>query len=372
MPNNPNLFVNLLILNDDEIKCTFTPLVQMDQIPDVAEGCNIWPFLSLKAQLKHHFYPMLKTFDFTGNLKICMADLITMKSLIEWIKDKSGHPTAVQFFINRRKTVREEAGLIYYNSGVFQAVPNETIFHDLPDAEYHEMGNLYWKLWANLPWETPRSSKDNFIKIIEPSPIKQGIKRSSFRLTKAENDFLSACIIPMDWANTSAVTDSSLPEVKVPDEDAVIGEWHDLIQERHQLRFKEVRLPFLKWNCNVLDEMDEKIDIICTEIQKLDCSQDNRISKNSKVKKFENGLKTEAIKILRQLKELQAEKTFFNNDAKENEKLFNEFYLPQLHFVLVKQFRQGQKVVEIENKETQYEEIDNMVDWSGQWSSDNE
>ena len=68
------------------------------------------------------------------------------------------------------------------------------------------------------------------------------------------------------------------------------------------------------------------------------------------------------------LKEFQAEKEFYTLNVKENEKLFNAYYLPQLHFVLTKMFKDGQKAVEIADQATQYEDPEDKLDWSGQWS----
>ena len=370
MPNNPNLFIHILLLNDDEIKCTFVPLIRPEQIPNDATGCNIWPFIPLKAQLKHHFYPMLHRFDFEGELKIQMHDIPCMKLMLDWIKDKSGHPTAIQFFINRRKTVREEAGLIYYNAGSLETVPDEAIFNDLEDTEYHNIGNLYWRLWNNLPWEMPRSTRDNFLKIIEPSPIKKGVRRMGYRITKAEDDFVSACMVPSNWANESNITNNSLPEMAVIENSEVIEEWQEIVREKQDLQFKPVKLPVMQWRCNVEKDTAEKIDLISNAIEKLDCAQDNRISKNTKVTQYESALKKEAVKVLKQLKDFQEEKQFYNLNARDNEKLYNEYYLPQIHFVLAKQYRYGQKSMEVEETGTQYEDVTEMVDWSGQWSSD--
>ena len=356
------------MLNDDDLKCTLTPIVSMAQIPKDDEGWNVWPFFPLKAHLKNYFYPMVSKFDFVGDKRLSFEEIGDMKLSVGNMKDKSGQPATIQFFINKRKTVRDDSSLIYFNSGVFEAIPDESVFADLSDEEYHEIGNLFWKMWANIPWEAPRSTDNNFLQLIEPLTIKTGVKRINFRLTKNEDDFVSACIIPADWSNSSNVTESSLPEIGFPDENDAIMEWQSIRQEQNALQQIPIQMPAFQWKCAVAPDVATQIDIISKEIKELNCDTDARISMNSKVRKYETGLKNEILKILVQLKEFQAEKEFYTLNVKENEKLFNAYYLPQLHFVLTKMFKDGQKAVEIADQATQYEDPEDKLDWSGQWS----
>ena len=46
----------------------------------------------------------------------------------------------------------------------------------------------------------------------------------------------------------------------------------------------------------------------------------------------------------------------------------NNYYLPQLHKILVKKPRAGKLMVEVVDQPTQYDSSDNLQDWSGQWS----
>ena len=358
-------------IDDEELKCTFLPIVQSDQLPNDEEGINFWPFLPLKAQLKHFFFPMLHQFDFVGNIPITLEDTISMKIMVDWIKDKSGQPAAIQFFINKRKTIREDSILIYFNSGALTELMQETQFQDLPDEEYHELGNLWWKMWANIPMEAPRSSKNNFIKLMEPITIKNSVRRVNYRFTKAEDEFLSECLTSNEWANASVLTDNSLPEVTAGEDNRAIMEWQQNMEEKKAEQFRPVQLPLLQWKTEDKSK-DQRLKIIMKTIKELDFRTEARISINSKVKKYEEGLKDAAIQIIQQLDDLQKEKEFYNLEAKSNEKLLNEYYLPQLHFILEKQYKYGQKLVEVKEQETQYEELPEMIDWSGQWSSDND
>ena len=108
--------------------------------------------------------------DLHGAIQISLEDIENMQLLKEWIKTKSGQPAAIQFFINKCKDKRTNAGLIYYNSGIFMEVPNDEIFDDLSDEEYHVMGNEWWKLWSNITWEEPRIVSDNYVNLSEPNP----------------------------------------------------------------------------------------------------------------------------------------------------------------------------------------------------------
>lgn len=90
-----------------------------------------------------------------------------------------------------------------------------------------------------------------------------------------------------------------------------------------------------------------------------------------KVKKYEESLKQEIVENIQQLIELQDEKDFYTINADENEQLINSYYLPNLNNALNDKPRKGIRIVEIKEKGVQCEdEDDNLVDWSGQWSSD--
>ena len=90
---------------------------------------------------------------------------------------------------------------------------------------------------------------------------------------------------------------------------------------------------------------------------------------NSKVQMYERKLKGDIKAELWKMVEFQEEKKFYSLNTKENVKLLNEYYLPQLHSILDKKPRKGQKVVEVVDRGVQYES-GTVCDWSGQWSSD--
>ena len=83
---------------------------------------------------------MLSKFDFKGDDSMDVRDIENMQVLKKWTKRQSGQSTAVQFIINKFKSQRMDACLIYFNSGVFQNLPNDQVFNDLNDNEYHQIG----------------------------------------------------------------------------------------------------------------------------------------------------------------------------------------------------------------------------------------
>ena len=370
LPENPNLFIYLLTLNDDDVKCSLVPLVVESQLPDEASAWNVWPFLPLKVQLKHFYYPMLNSFDFEGNQFIKIQDIVNMREMVEEMKDRSGQPSAVQYFINKRKTVREETGLIYYNSGVFETVPAEKDFDDLSDQDYQQLGCYWWAQWANMPWEAPRVMSDDYVDINEPCPIR-GDKGSRYlRLTKEENLFIAACHVPWEWANTSRVTLRSTPEIEA-DNAVVANEWKEIRREKDGLA-TEIILPKMQVNCAKQVSLADKVVTIQNEIEKLSMETNDRISMNKKVKAYEEKLKKEAKAAVEKMVKFREEKLFYALNAKENAKLMDEYYLPQLHEVLDKAKKKGKKLTEVKDQPTQYDSSDNLRDWSGQWSSDEE
>ena len=367
LPENPNLFLYLLQMNDDDVKCTIMPIVMEAQLPKDDVAWNVWPFLPLKVQLKHYYYPMLNSFDFEGDQFIKIQDLVNMREMLEWMKDRSGQPSAVQFFINKRKLVREEACLIYYNSGAFESVPNEKVFYDLPDEEYHQLGFQWWSLWANMPWEAPRIMSNDYVDISEPSPIR-GDFNCQLRLSREENEFIAACHIPWEWANTSPVNPRSTPEIELNNA-AVRDEWKILRKEKDEAA-KELILPVLQEQMVRQPSLKEKVKVIQDAIDGLSLDTPDRISVNKKVMQYEKKLKKEAQAAVQKLQDFREEKLFYAINAKDNAKLLSECYLPQLHGILDKTKKKGQAVVEVKDQPTQYDSADNLRDWSGQWSSD--
>ena len=352
----------------DEIKCTLTPFVMEAQLPKDDEAWNVWPFLSLKVQLKHYYYPMLNSFDFEGEQFNKIQDIVNMREMVDWMKDRSGQPSAVQFFINKRKEVREEAGLIYFNSGVFESVPNDKVFFDLTDEEYHKLGFQWWALWANMPWEAPRIMSEDYVDISEPSPIRGDRASYQLRLSREENEFIASCHIPWEWANTSKVVPRKTPEMDL-DEIDVTEEWKMLRKEKNE-NAGEMVLPELQEQCIRKKSLKDKVKVIQGEIEKLSLDTPDRISRNKKVRQYEEELKKAAQAAVQKLQDFREEKLFYAINAKDNAKLINECYLPQLHGILDKAKKKGQKVVEVTDQPTQYDSLDNLRDWSGQWSSE--
>ena len=368
LPDNPNLFIYLLQMLNDDLKCSLVPLVTESQIPDEANAWNVWPFLPLKVHLKHFYYPMLNSFDFEGDQFVKINDIVNMREMVDWMKDRSGQPSAVQFFINKRKLVREEYGLIYYNSGVFEKVPLEKDFYDLPDQEYHQLGSLWWALWANMPWESPRIMSDSFVDINEPSPIRGDRGNLQLRLTREENEFIASCHVPWEWANTSEVVNRSTPEMEA-DKTVTEVEWKNLRQEKDEMAQIPI-LPKLQVECCKQKTLKDKAAVIQDEIEKLSMETKDRISLNKKVKVYEAKLKEEAKMAIQKMVKFREEKLFYALHVKDNAKIMNEYYLPQLHGVLDKMQKKGKKLTEVKDQPTQYDSADNMCDWSGQWSSD--
>ena len=370
LPQNPNLFVNILRINDTKLECKFTPIISADQIPNEDEGWNFLPFLPIRAQLKHHFYPMAARFDFNGTNHITMDDIENMQLLHKWIRTKSGQPAAIQFFINKCKDRRTNSCLIYYNSGIFMEIPSDESFNDLNDEDYHVMGNEWWKLWSNITWEEPRMLSDGYVNLSEPNPIRNGIKRVKARLTPNEEDFINSCFIPETWANNNTRITCTQQRSELQNEEEALQKWHKIQMDQKRLATVPINDAFFNWKFTGPPPMKDRIQFINREIQKLNFQTIQRISHNSKVKKYEDDLKSVAMENLNKLMALQEEKEFFDLNAKENEKLVNEFYLPNLHAAMITNPRKGMKVKVYEDQETQCdEEIDTSYkDWSGQWS----
>ena len=339
-------------------------------MPKEDEGWNYLPFLPLQAHLKHHFYPMAAKMDLIGTNQIALADIENMQLLNEWIKTKSGQPAAIQFFINKCKDKRENVGLIYYNSGVFMEVPDDAIFNDLPDEEYHVMGNEWWNLWSNIIWEEPRMLMDNYVNLFEPSPIRNGMKRVRAKLTVEENDFINSCFIPETWANNNASVSCKQHRSDMQKEAEARMKWQQIQKDQKRLATVPINDSFFNWKFTGPPPMKERIHFIVNEIQKLDFQTIHRISHNSNVKKYEANLRNTAVESLNKLMTLVDEKEFYEINAPENEKLINEYYLPNLHEAMVKIPRKGLKVVVYEDQESQCDEEINTSykDWSGQWS----
>ena len=362
---------------DDDLKCTLMPIISGLQIPEDDQAWNVWPFIPITAQLKHHFYPMFARLDFMGTHFVDLNDIINMNFSTEWTKDTSGQfircgqPSSIQYFVNKCKTTREEACLIYFNSGVFLQIPNELEFGDLTDEEYHDLGRTWWTLWSNVPWESPRILSNEFVSLNEPSPVRGGNMRVNHRLSKEENLFLDACNIPYEWANTSNISDKSTPELDNTNQATALLEWKQINQESAAAA-RPIQLPIFQIQMARSNDLAGKIQIIMDEISKLNLQTDGRISMNSKVIKYEAEIIEQAKKSLTKILEFKQEKEFYDLNIKENDKLMNDFYLPQLHSILVKKKRKGQIGVEVKDQYAQYDSCDNMKDWSGQWSSDNE
>ena len=352
----------------DDIKCKLTPFVTEAQMPKDDEAWNVWPFLPLKVQLKHYYYPMLNSFDFEGEQFLKLQDIVNMREMVDWMKDRSGQPSAVQFFVNKRKTIREEAGLIYYNSGVFEAVPNDHMFNDLSDEEYHKLGFQWWTLWANMPWEAPRIMSADYVDISEPSPIRGDRFKYHLKLTREENEFIASCHIPWEWANTSEVVPRNTPEMEM-NETAVVDEWRQIRREKDN-NACDIILPEFQEQCARQTSLKAKVKLIQNEIKKLQLDTPDRISLNSKVLRYEDKLKQNALEAVQKILDFREEKLFYALNAKDNSKILNEYYLPQLHDVLDKKKKKGQVAVEVKDQLTQYDSSDNLQDWSGQWSSD--
>lgn len=364
-------------MKDEELKCSLTPIITGLQLPEDDQAWNVWPFISIAAQMKHHFYPMLARVDFIGTHSVDLDDITNMNYSTEWTKETSsqfircGQSSSVQYFVNRCKTVREEAGLIYYNSGVFLTIPNENDFNDLSDDEYHEMGKNWWTLWSNVPWESPRILSAEFIALNEPNPIRGNNLRISHHLSKDENLFIDACNIPFEWANTSNVTDKSTPELDNLNRDAAVLEWKQIKCESTAMA-RPIQLPVFQIQMAKSKSLEDKIQLLMNEISLLDLKTDGRISMNSKVLKYEAEIIMQAKMALKKIQNFKHEKEFYDLNARDNDKLMNEFYLPQLHNILIKKKRAGQIGIEVKDQHVQYDSSDNMKDWSGQWSSDEE
>lgn len=351
-------------------KCTLNPILSADQVPDEKDGVNCLPFLPLLALLKHYFYPMATTFDFNGTGTLKMSDIENMQLLASWIRGKSGHPPAIQFIINKWKDKRSDVMLIYYNAGSILEL--KEVFPDLNDEEYHQIGYQWCKLWSNLLLEDPRVLKEEFVVIYEPEPIKRGIRRINVGLSKEEDDFLMACVTPNDWSETTTQTTSTVVE-SIPEDKQMEAYriWRKNQKDRQKLEVKPRHASFFQWKINAVPNAIDKLKVLQNEIQKIDLQTMHRISHHSKVKKYEKSLVQEATETIQQIIELQKEKEFYAINAEENEQLLNNFYLPNLNNAINDRPRKGIRVVEIVDQGAQYEsEGDSLVDWSGQWSSD--
>ena len=357
-------------MKENHSECTFTPILSASQLPKDDEGWNYLPFLPIQAQLKHYFYPMAARMDFNGNKKVTLEDIENMQLMTNWIRTKNGQPATIQFLVNQCKEKRTDAGLIYYNSGVFLKLPEDSDFEDLEDSEYHVLGNEWWKLWSNIVWEKPRNLNDQFIHFSEPNPIRSSIKRNTTKRTMAEEEFLNSCYIPENWANNNVQMCCSQVNSEDTKDAEAKKKWNRIQMEQKNLATVPIHDPFFNWKFTGPPPLKERIQFIMKEIQKLNFQTIHRISHHSKVVAYEAKMKKMALESLQTLIDMQEEKAFYDLNAAENENIINDCYLPNLHTAMIVEPRKGLQVKVYEDQGSQCDEEINTSykDWSGQWS----
>ena len=371
LPNNPNIFVHLLKTTADEMKCVLLPIVSANQIPKEDSGWNYAHFLPLQARLKHYYYPMMTRFDFKGLKSMNAGDLENMQLMKNYIANKSGQPNEIQFFINKCKDERMDLCLIYYNSGVFQNLPDEQVFSDLADEEYHVMGHHWWQMWTNVVWDEPRLINEAYIIFMEPITIKNRPKLFPLKNSKADQEFITSCQFPKQWTDEMIQMICNKPgEATCIHGKEALARWKSIQLERQRLARVPLKDSFLKWKCTKPMSVTDKLQLFINEIEKIECQTEDRISFNSKVINREKQLQQQATDALRKLSDLQLEKDFYNLNMIDNDKLMNEYYLPQLHAAISMTKKKGMNITEVSDQASQCDESveDSFQDWSGQWS----
>ena len=265
----------------EEDSCTLIRIVDSDQIKDEVLNFNPLPFIPIQMKLFNYFYPMMPTLVRDCHFIPSLNVLSAMATVPQWLKARSGSPAALQYFINRYRSEYEDYGLILFNEGTILRLPDPPQFCDI---EIRKFGGEIWKNRNNVLQEDVRMAMQHFLTVTEPLPIKLGIKRLEHRETKAEMDFLNACLTPGrgedDILNKSATEDAEL-------EAALIEEWQSVLADKKEVSHRPIEAAYVDWKFRHQPSAQKCLSYISEALGKISFAQGTRISFNTKVKKHD-------------------------------------------------------------------------------------